>query len=192
MPDVDVVSIGLLCLVILLGGLLLYVLSILKAIQSENVSQRSTLDEIKIQNAVQKEAFDKFDTDVKPEVITAGIAASGEVLKGAMADSLGDLGLGKDVGEIKSSASAMAIDVQEMQKIFLDKQAAAGWAEIELERTLKDSFGNVKIRKKVAKLDSIPDAHIVLADGRILCIDSKFPIKAFKDTLASSDGGEGE
>ena len=91
MPDVDVVSIGLLCLVILLGGLLLYVLSILKGIQSDNASQRSTLDEIKTQNAVQKEAIDNLDTDVKQEVITAGIAASGEVLKGAVAGTMKDL-----------------------------------------------------------------------------------------------------
>ena len=174
----DALTIGLYGLVLVLIALLLYALGLLKTIQT--------------QNAVQKEAIDNIDTEIKPEVITAGIAGSGEVLKGAMADSLGALGIGKDIGEIKSSASAMALVVQEIQNIFLDKQAAAGWAEIELERTLKDSFSDVHIRKKVPKLDSIPDAHLTLGDRRILCIDSKFPIKAFKDVIALSEGGEGE
>ena len=140
----------------------------------------------------QRWKLESLDFEVKPEVIAAGITASHPIIKGAVATSFEELKLGKDIGEIKSYASAMAMDVQEMQNIFLDKQAAAGWAETELERTLKDSFSDVHIRKKVPKLDSIPDAHLTLGDRRILCIDSKFPIKAFKDVIALSEGGEGE
>lgn len=140
----------------------------------------------------QRWKLESLDFEVKPEVIAAGITASHPIIKGAVAASFEELKLGKDIGEIKSSASAMARVVQEIQNIFLDKQAAAGWAEIELERTLKDSFSDVHIRKKVPKLDSIPDAHLTLGDRRILCIDSKFPIKAFKDVIALSEGGEGE
>ena len=192
MPDVDVVSIGLLCLVILLGGLLLYVLSILKGIQSDNASQRSTLDEIKTQNAVQKEAIDNLDTDVKQEVITAGIAASGEVLKGAVAGTMKDLKISEDIANIKNSADLMASEVADINKIFYDKQDAAGWAEIELETRLKDNFREVNIRKKVAKLGAVPDAHLILTGGKILCIDSKFPSKSFKAMIPESEGGLGE
>ena len=103
-----------------------------------------------------------------------------------------DLKIAEDIGTIRSSADSVASEVAEIQKIFLDKQAAAGWAEIELERILKDSFANVSIRKKISKLDRIPDASLKLSDGRILCIDSKFPVKAFKDTLSVSEGGEGD
>ncbi|MAE38409.1 MAG: hypothetical protein CL969_02090, partial [Euryarchaeota archaeon] len=160
LSEVDVISIGLLILVILLGGLLVYVLTILKGIQSHNAIQRTTLDDIKMQNAVQKEAIDNLDTDVKPEVITAGIAGSGEVLKGAVLNSLKEINFTRDIEGIRSSAQRIGEDVADINKIFLDKQEAAGWAEIELEARLKDSFSKVHIRKRVAKLANIPDAHL--------------------------------
>ncbi len=131
--------------------------------------------QIHTQGEVQKEAIGNLDFSVKPEVITAGIAASGETLKGAVAGTMKDLKIAEDIGTIRSSADSVASEVAEIQKIFLDKQAAAGWAEIELERILKDSFANVSIRKKISKLDRIPDASLKLSDGRILCIDSKIP-----------------
>ena len=187
-----ILSQGLLAIVIGLAILLVYALSLLKSIQQESAMIRNQAAQIHTQGEVHKEAIGNLDFSVKPEVITAGIAASGETLKGAVAGTMKDLRIAEDIGTIRSSADTVANDVAEIQKIFLDKQAAAGWAEIELERILKDSFAKVSIRKKVHKLDSIPDASLKLSDGRILCIDSKFPIKAFKDTLAASEGGGGE
>tara|TARA_B100000678_G_scaffold259048_1_gene239053 strand:- start:276 stop:1334 length:1059 start_codon:yes stop_codon:yes gene_type:complete len=188
----EMLSYGLLALVIGLAILLIYALSLLKSIQQESNFIREQATIIHTQGEVQKEAIGNLDFSVKPEVITAGIAASGGALKGAVAGTMKDLRISEDIGKIRSSADSVASEVAEIQKIFLDKQAAAGWAEIELERILKDSFAKVSIRKRVPKLDSIPDANLKLSDGRILCIDSKFPIKAFKDTLAASEGGEGE
>ena len=188
----EMLSFGLLVIVIGLAMLLVYALSLLKSIQQESNLIRDQAALIHTQGEVQKEAIGNLDFSVKPEVITAGIAASGETLKGAVAGTMKDLRIAEDIGTIRSSADTVANEVAEIQKIFLDKQAAAGWAEIELERILKDSFAKVSIRKKVPKLDSIPDASLKLSDGRILCIDSKFPIKAFKGTLAASEGGGGE
>ena len=185
-------SFGLLFTLVILIFLLSYVLSLLKSIQQESAMIRDQAVQIHTQGEVQKEAIGNLDFSVKPEVITAGIAASGETLKGAVAGTMRDLKIAEDIGTIRSSADSVASEVAEIQKIFLDKQAAAGWAEIELERILKDSFANVSIRKKISKLDRIPDASLKLSDGRILCIDSKFPVKAFKDTLAVSEGGEGD
>ena len=187
----DILSQTLLAIVFGLVILLFYALSLLKSIQQESAIIRDQAAQIHTQGEFHKEAIGNLDFSLRPEVITAGIAASGEVLKGAVAGTMKDLRIAEDIGTIRSSADTVANDVAEIQKIFLDKQAAAGWAEIELERILKDTFTNVSIRKKVPKLDSIPDASLKLSDGRILCIDSKFPIKAFKDTLAVSEGGEG-
>ncbi len=185
-------SYGLLAIAIGLAILLVYALSLLKSIQQESTVIRDQAALIHTQGEVQKEAIGNLDFSVKPEVITAGIANSEAALKGAVAGTMKELKIAEDIGNIRSSADSVASEVAEIQKIFLDKQAAAGWAEIELERILKDSFASVSIRKKVHKLDSIPDASLKLSDGRILCIDSKFPIKAFKDTLAVSEGGGGE
>ena len=188
----DMFSYSLLIIVMILAILLVYALSLLKSIQQESAMIRDQASQIHTQGEVQREAIGNLDFSVKPEVITAGIAASGEILKGAVAGTMKDLKIAEDIGNIRSSADSVASEVAEIQKIFLDKQAAAGWAEIELERILKDSFANVSIRKKVPKLDSIPDASLKLSDGRILCIDSKFPIKAFRETLAVSEGGIGD
>ena len=190
-PMSDMLSYGLLAIVIGLAILLVYALSLLKSIQQESAMIRNQAAQIHTQGEVQKEAIGNLDFSVKPEVIQAGIAASGETLKGAVAGTMKELKIAEDIGHIRSSAYSVASEVAEIQKIFDDKQAAAGWAEIELERILKDSFANVSIRKKIPKLDSVPDASLKLSDGRILCIDSKFPIKAFKETLAVSEGGEG-
>jgi len=188
----EMLSYGLLVIVIGLAILLVYALSLLKSIQQESTVIRDQATLIHTQGEVQKEAIGNLDFSVKPADITAGIATSGDTLKGAMAGTMKDLKIAEDIGNIRSSAESVVNEVAKIQQIFGDKQSAAGWAEIELERILKDSFANVSIRKKVPKLDSIPDASLKLSDGRILCIDSKFPVKAFKDTLAASEGGEGE
>jgi len=189
MTPSETIVVGLISIILI--TLLVYVLYLVKSIQHEANFIRDQTSQIHTQGEVQKQAINNLDFTVKPADITAGIAASGEALKGAVAGTMKELKISEDIGNIKSSADSVALEVAEIQKIFLDKQAAAGWAEIELERILKDSFAKVEIRKKVDKLNSIPDANLKLSDGRILCIDSKFPIKSFKDTLPESEGGTG-
>ena len=106
---------------------------------------RNQAAQIHTQGEVQKEAIGNLDFSVKPEVIQAGIAASGETLKGAVAGTMKELKIAEDIGHIRSSAYSVASEVAEIQKIFDDKQAAAGWAEIELERILKDSLSLIHI-----------------------------------------------
>jgi len=187
----ELMSYSILGLVVGLLVILVYVLSILKSIQLEAGTIREQSTQIHTQVEVNKEAIGNLDFSVKHEEITAGIAASGEVLKGAVAGTMKDLRIAEDIGAIRSSANSVSDGVTEIQKIFLDKQAAAGWAEIELERILKDSFASVGIRKKIPNLESTPDANLRLSDGRILCIDSKFPLNSFKEAVAISEGGIG-
>lgn len=187
----ELMNYSILVLIVGLLALLIYVLSILKSIQLEAGSIREQSMIIHTQGEVNKEAIDNLDFSVKHEEITAGIAASGEVLKGAVAGTMKELRIAEDIGAIRSSANSVSDGVNEIQKIFLDKQTAAGWAEIELERILRDSFANVGIRKKIPNLDAVPDANLKLSDGRILCIDSKFPLNSFKEAVAMSQGGDG-
>ena len=190
-PMSDMLSYGLLTIVIGLAILLAYALSLLKSIQRESEMIRDQATQIHTQGEVQKEAIGNLDFSVRPEVIQAGIAASGETLRGAVAVSMRELKIAEDIGNIRSSADSVASGVADIQKIFYGKQQAAGWSEVHLEKVLKDSFANVSIRKKVPKIDSIPDASLKLSDGKILCIDSKFPVKAFEGVLAASEGGDG-
>ncbi len=186
-PMSDILSYGLLVVVIVLAILLIYALSLLKSIQQES-------NLIREQSALQKDAMGRLENkEIDPNAITAGIAGSGDILKGAVLNSLREINFSGDIEGIRASAERIGEEVADINKIFLDKQEAGGWAEIELEARLKDNFRNVQIRKKVAKLDGVePDAHLVLTGGKILCIDSKFPVKSFKATIPISEGGLGE
>ena len=97
----------------------------------------------------------QLNKEVDPNAITAGIAGSGEILKGAVLNSLKEINFSRDIEGIRNSAKQIGEEVADINKIFLDKQEAAGWAEIELEARLKDTFRNVHIRKKVAKLGGV-------------------------------------
>ena len=171
----EIVLLVLLLFILLLAG---WIVNLVNKLASQ--SQIDT-----IQNTLQN-----LDMQVKPEQMTAALVQSGSAFDSAMAKSFKDLKISEDIGHIKKSAEDMGKNVTEIQSIFLDKQAAAGWAEIELERLLKDTFSSVHIRKKVPKLNSIPDAHLILSDSRILCIDSKFPLAAFRSMCSAKDGRE--
>jgi len=183
----DMLSYGLLAIVIGLAILLIYALSLLKSIQQES-------NLIREQSVLQKDAMGRLENkEIDPNAITAGIAGSGDILKGAVLNSLKEINFSGDIEGIRTSAKQIGEEVADINKIFLDKQEAAGWAEIELEARLKDTFRNVRMGKKVAKLGGlVPDAHLVLNGGKILCIDSKFPVKSFKATIPISKGGVGE
>lgn len=180
-------SYGLLAIVIGLAILLIYALSLLKSIQQES-------NLIREQSVLQKDAMGRLENkEIDPNAITAGIAGSGDILKGAVLNSLKEINFSGDIEGIRTSAKQIGEEVADINKIFLDKQEAAGWAEIELEARLKDTFRNVRMGTKVAKLGGlVPDAHLVLNGGKILCIDSKFPVKSFKATIPISKGGVGE
>jgi len=186
--------------ILLVGALIMlisYALTILKNIQAESAVIRDQASQIRTQGEVNREAIGnnreaigELDFSVKPNIISEGITASGDALNRAVAGTMKDLKFSEDIGTIRKSADNVEASVATIQEIFMGKQSAAGWSEMELERSLKDSFRNVMIRKKVAKLDTIPDAHLVLSDGRILCIDSKFPVSSFKAVLKGDAGSQ--
>ena len=176
-----------------LGGLFLYGLGLINRITEETVTLRKESTELRNQSQLQTQALQGLNVGIKPEEITAAIAQSGDALKGAMTLSLNEIRFKEDIANITEASRLIQTEVGDINKIFLDKQDAAGWAEIELKERLKDTFRDVHTGKKLAKLDGvIPDAHLVLAGGKILCIDSKFPVKSFKAIIPISEGGEGE
>lgn len=183
---------------IMLFIILIYVLSILRTIRED--SQRITIqtNQIQTQGLLNEKAIDKLDSDVskldldlKPEVITDGISRSSGALKGAMAVSLRELKIQEGIEEIKARSKMMEdvekelrIEVRKIQRIFDDKQEGSKWGEMLLEESLKDAFGGkVNMRKKIPKLNAIPDAYIQLHTKEILCIDSKFPMKSYLEVI---------
>ena len=190
---VEVETMFLIAVFVILLLICLYMLQTIKDLKSESGLIRSKAEEIFTQGELNSQTLGSLDVGIKPEQITAAIAQSGDALKGAMTLSLNEINFREDITNITNASRAIQTEVSDINKIFLDKQDAAGWAEIELEARLKDNFRDVHIRKKVAKLGGVePDAHLVLTGGKILCIDSKFPAKSFKATIPISEGGEGD
>ena len=107
----EILSYGLLAIVIGLVILLIYALTLLKSIQQESAMIRDQAAQIHTQGEVQKEAIGNLDFSVKPEVITAGIAASGETLKGAVAGTMKDLRIAEDIRTIRRSAATVTTAV---------------------------------------------------------------------------------
>jgi len=188
----EMLSYGLLALVIGLVILIVYALSLLKAIQQESSVIRDQATLIHTQGEVQKEAIGNLDFTVKPEMISAGIGQSQAVITKGIQAGLDDAKFGERIGAIDTNAAAILSANAQILTLFQGGgHEASGWAEIELEKLLKDKFSDVKIRKRVAKLDGavpVPDAHLELSNGDILCIDSKFPLGTFSRMAAEPDG----
>ena len=190
---------------IVLMFLLIYVLRILMAIRDESHRITEQTNQIQTQGLLNEKAIDKIDSDVnkldldlKPEVITDGISRSSGALKGAMAVSLKELKIQEGIEEIKARSKTMEdvekdlrMEVRKIQRIFDDKQEGSKWGEMLLEESLKDAFGGkVNMRKKIPKLNAIPDAYIQLHTKEILCIDSKFPMKSYLEVIQDSGDSE--
>ena len=119
-PMSDILSYGLLVVVIALAILLIYALSILKSIQQES-------NLIREHSAMQKDAMGRLENkEIDPNAITAGIAGSGDILKGAVLNSLREINFSGDIEGIRASAERIGEEVADINKIFLDKQEAGG------------------------------------------------------------------
>jgi len=103
----EMLSYGLLALVIGLAILIVYALSLLKAIQQESSVIRDQATLIHTQGEVQKEAIGNLDFAVKPEMISAGISQSQAVITKGIQAGLDDAKFGERIGAIDTNAEAI-------------------------------------------------------------------------------------
>jgi DNA recombination protein RmuC len=131
-----------------------------------------------------------YDPNTLQALLQASIAQSSDVLRGAFASSIQDLGLHEDIGAIKNTAKQILDSSQNLQTLFEVKRGRAQFAEFQLEEILRDLFppGKVHIQKRVEGFGT-PDAHIVTSDG-ILCIDAKFPLDNYRRMVDTQDPDE--
>ena len=145
------------------------------------------IGELRLQSEATSGKIDSIE--IRPEQFADAFVQNQKIFEGVISKSWKELGIENDLGELKSDSRKMTDSITEVQSIFQRKQDAANWAELSLEEILKDNFSEVHFRKKLPKIGGvIPDAHMKLHDGRILCIDSKFPIEAFKKMEKVEDG----
>jgi len=111
-----------------------------------------------------------------------------EAVKGAIATCWKELGIDQDIGAIKERASDILQSSQSLENLFRVTRGRGEYGEFQLEQILKDLLPtqHVHIRKRVAQIGKIPDAHIVTPQG-IICIDSKFPLDNYRKMIETTD-----
>ncbi|EHR78043.1 hypothetical protein OCC_04270 [Thermococcus litoralis DSM 5473] len=119
-------------------------------------------------------------TDIFEKVFGSAISKNTNVIKGAFAESLKELGIQEDLGKLKEASGDLKKITSDLKSMFEIKSARAKFGELQLEAILKDIIPSQRlgIRKSIGR--EIPDAYIIVDENKYLCIDSKFPLENFK------------
>lgn len=113
-------------------------------------------------------------------LFASAITKNSEVIKGAFATSLKELGIQEDLGKLSEASSDLKAITSDLKSMFQVKYARAKFGELQLETLLKDIFPRNRIMFQKNIGVGIPDACILVEDGKFLCIDSKFPLENFR------------
>lgn len=125
-------------------------------------------------------------------LFTSAITKNSEVIKGAFATSLKELGIQEDLGKLSEASADLKAITSDLKTMFQVKHARAKFGELQLESLLKDIFplNRLHFQKNIGH--GIPDACIAVEDGRYLCIDSKFPLENFRKYSEAESEAEKE
>lgn len=113
-------------------------------------------------------------------LFASALTKNSDVIKGAFATSLKELGIQEDLGKLSEASKDLKILTSDLKSMFQVKHARARFGELQLENLLRDIFppNRVMFQKNIGV--GIPDACILVEDGKHLCIDSKFPLENFR------------
>ena len=113
-------------------------------------------------------------------LFASALTKNSDVIKGAFATSLKELGIQEDLGKLSEASADLKAITSDLKSMFQVKQSRAKFGEMQLESLLKDIFpaNRIMFQKNIGV--GIPDACILVEDGKFLCIDSKFPLENFR------------
>lgn len=113
-------------------------------------------------------------------IFSSAISKNTDVIKGAFATSLKELGIQEDLGRLKEASNDLKNITSDLKSMFQIKHARARFGELQLEVLLRDIFPSNRLSFQKDIGSCRPDACILIESGRYLCIDSKFPLENFK------------
>lgn len=124
---------------------------------------------------------------VLESLFASALTKNSEVIKGAFATSLKELGIQEDLGKLSEASADLKALTSDLKSMFQVKQSRARFGEIQLETLLKDIFppNRIMLQKNIGA--GTPDACILVEDGKFLCVDSKFPLENFR-RYSEADG----
>jgi len=113
-------------------------------------------------------------------LFASALTKNSDIIKGAFATSLKELGIQEDLGKLSEASKDLKILTSDLKSMFQVKQSRARFGEMQLESLLKDIFpaNRIMFQKNIGV--GTPDACILVEDGKFLCIDSKFPLENFR------------
>ncbi|MDI3498301.1 DNA recombination protein RmuC [Archaeoglobus sp.] len=131
-----------------------------------------------VENSISK-TFTEF-SGVFESIFSSAISKNTDVIKGAFATSLKELGIQEDLGKLSEASSDLKAITSDLKTMFQVKHSRAKFGELQLESLLKDIFPTNRIMFQKNIGIGIPDACVLVEDGKYLCIDSKFPLENFR------------
>ena len=110
-----------------------------------------------------------------------------------ISSALEELKIPEKLGSIQSAAEEMRTEARNLRDLFTISKERASLGEMGLEAILADQLpkGTYGIRKDLGN-GKMPDAHIRMADGKVLCIDSKFPLDNYRKAVEAREQEEQE
>ncbi|MCD6155255.1 MAG: DNA recombination protein RmuC [Candidatus Verstraetearchaeota archaeon] len=124
--------------------------------------------------------------------VTSALSQNTDIIKGAFATSLKELGIQEDLGAIKNAAGDLKNVTSDLKSMFEVTTTRGRFGELQLESILGDIFPPQKFRIRESIGTEVPDAYIIIDENKYLCIDSKFPLDNFKRYLEAEDPGKKE
>jgi len=112
-----------------------------------------------------------------------------EVMKGVISTSWKELGIDKDIGEIKIRAQDILRSSQGLESLFKVTRGRGEYGEFQLEQILKDILPPQYVHIRESLPIGVPDAYIETPQGKI-CIDSKFPLDNYRKMIETTDQDE--
>ncbi len=141
-----------------------------------------------VENSISK-TFTEF-SGVFESIFSSAISKNTDVIKGAFATSLKELGIQEDLGKLSEASSDLKAITSDLKTMFQVKHSRAKFGELQLESLLKDIFPTNRIMFQKNIGIGIPDACVLVEDGKYLCIDSKFPLENFKKYAEAENEAE--
>ncbi|MEM0203816.1 MAG: DNA recombination protein RmuC [Archaeoglobaceae archaeon] len=131
-------------------------------------------------------------TGIFENLFASSLSRNTEIIKGAFATSLKELGIQEDLGKLKEASKDLKSITSDLKSMFEVKSSRAKFGELQLENLLKDIFPPQRLRFRENIGNGVPDACVLVEENRFLCIDSKFPLENFKKFCESERAEEKE
>jgi DNA recombination protein RmuC len=176
--------------------LILFLILRQRAIESQLLNFYAWVDDFSntIPSIVEGSVAKTFQSSagVFESLFSSAITKNADIIKGAFATSLKELGIQEDLGKLKEASKDLKGITSDLKSMFQIKMERARFGELQLETLLKDIFPKNRLLFQRNIGAGTPDACILLEDNRHLCIDSKFPLENFKKYSEAENTDEKE